>query len=91
MKLSRSEIINHYQKQKKLTTTVYDDDCLLCTITTGKGKTKAVFVTDDVNSSEFRTFIRKRNELKADSIVVYCEFCTVIAQGLEIILNRDWQ
>ena len=88
MKHTRAQIINHLIKQKKLKAISYDHDELLCTYQT-KTLTKAVFITAELTREAFLRFIRIKNSLKADGIVVFCEYAYLACDHLEIVVNRD--
>ena len=88
MKRTSAQIIDHISKQKKLKTVTYDQDELLCTYKT-KTLTKAVFVIAELTREAFLRFIRIKNSLKADEIVVYCEYAYLACDNLTIVVNRE--
>lgn len=88
MKRTSAQIIDHFTKQKKLKAISYDQDELLCTYQT-KTLTKAVFITAELTREAFLRFIRIKNSLKADGMVVYCEYAYLACDNLEIVVNRD--
>lgn len=92
MKLSRNEVLASYAPQlfkKTYQVEIFDKDELLCSYTF-KNKKKIVFFVQELDKDFFKKFCIIKNEMKADKIVVYCEFAYLICPGtLEIILNRD--
>lgn len=87
-KNTKQHLLNHYQRQKKLKAKIFDHEELICTYTTKKF-IKAVFITDELNRTTFKRFIKIKNELGADKIVVHCMFVYMVCDNLEVILNRD--
>lgn len=92
MKLSRNEVLSSYQPEKlksNYQVEIFDIDQLLCSYKLNKIK-KIVFFTHELDSNLFRKFIRIKNNLNANKIVVYCEFSYIDCPGtLEIVLNRE--
>ncbi|HEC2562610.1 TPA: hypothetical protein R2K44_002374 [Raoultella ornithinolytica] len=89
-KLTKDEIINGYTtKNNKNSLSVINDGSLLCTYLTPKKTKKAVFMTDELTSSLYREFWRQANHHQADVMIVYCTYAYVVAQKLEVILNRE--
>jgi hypothetical protein len=67
---------------------IFDHEELICTYTTKKF-IKAVLITDELDRATFKRFIKIKNELGADKIVVHCMFAYLASDNLEVILNRD--
>jgi len=91
MKLTKEQVLALYEKKKKnkdkLVRCMTDD--LICSYTTKKFKV-AVFFTQDLDHQLFDKYCRIKNDMKADKIVVYCEYAYILSPNtLEIVLNRD--
>lgn len=87
MRMVNEQIATHYLAQEKLQAIPSDHDELVCTYKT-KTMTKAVFITDELDRATFKRFIKIKNELGADKIVVHCMFAYLASDNLEVILNR---
>ena len=90
MKLTRNEILASYAPQlfkKNYQVEILEKDELLCSYTF-KNQKKIVFFVQELNRELFKKFCIVKNEMKADKIVVYCEFADYDSPGtLEIVLN----
>lgn len=91
MKLTKEQVLEIYKKNKrnndKLVIAMSGD--LVCSYTTKKFK-KAVFFTQELDHQLFDKYCRIKNDMKADKIVVYCEYAYILSPNtLEIVLNRD--
>ena len=49
---------------------------------------KVIFVIDELTNAAFREFIRVKNQLCADGVIVHCDTALVHSHSLTVILNR---